>query len=176
MRKQFNRRLFIQNTILASIACSFFPAAAIKADKTEQHISSSISNLETGRVNKKEIMITGSIYDKTGVEKRNDVFMEVWHLSASSNTKEHFKRIQPNEAGEYQFVTKFPGKTIGKLPQLHFKIIAKERSYKTELSVNAYGAYISDKHWENNRQLGDNVFPNFIRNKNRDQVEFNLSV
>jgi hypothetical protein len=177
MKDQSTRRFFIRNTIMATVGFSVLPSLHLNATAQKELNSASLkSDVGIGGLSEKKLVVKGKIYDKTGTFARSNASIEVWHLSPHTKRYEYCKNIIPNTLGEYQFTTDFPEKEFGKLPRVHFKVVTKERSYKTELIVSDFGAYISDRHWELNKQLGDSVFPDFSQSKNISKIVFNLSV
>jgi hypothetical protein len=177
MKKQSTRRFFLRNTLMAAIGCSVLPSLAIEANTKEELISpASNSNLQLEGLTGKEIIVKGKIYNKTGLVTRSDASLEVWYLSPETKKYKYCKNIVLNDGGEFELATDFPAKELGKLPRLHFKVATKEKSYKTELLVNDFGAYISDKHWELNKQLGDNIFPVKTDFDSYSELQFNLSI
>ena len=169
-----NRRNFLRNTLMVSMGISVLPMQAISKD--EFYKPALNTNFRLGGLLDKGIDVKGKIFDKTGMFMQNDASIEIWYLSPVTKKFEHIKNLRPNKFGEYGFTIDFPEKELGKLPRIHFKVASQEMSYTTELIVNDFGAYISDMHWELNKQLGDDVFPDFSQNRNMNQVVFNLSV
>ena len=123
----------------------------------------------------KHLYVKGEIYDKTGTYTLSNTTIEVWHLSPESNKYKHHAKLITNNNGEYSFVTDFPNKEEGKMPRIYFKVSNNNTTYFTELLVNDFGAHITDKHWEENNQLKDNLFPVKKGTKNNSSVIFNIS-
>lgn len=169
-----NRRNFLRNTLVVSMGISVLPIQAI--NKEEFYKPALNPDFRIGGLLDKGIVVKGKIFDKTGMLTRNDAFIEVWYLSPVTKKFEYEKIIKPNRFGEYKFIMDFPEKESGKLPRIHFRVATKKRSYKTELIVNDFGAYISDKHWELNKQLGDSVFPVKTDSGIHSELQFNLSI
>ncbi|MDH5413596.1 MAG: hypothetical protein OEW87_05610, partial [Flavobacteriaceae bacterium] len=107
----------------------------------------------------KHISVKGAIYDKTGSIPLPNAKVEVWHLSPNSTKFRHRAKLKTDSTGEYQFITDFPNKEKGKTPRIFFKITTDDQSYFTELLITSSDAHITGKHWEENRQLGDKLFP-----------------
>ena len=81
-----------------------------------------------------------------------NTLLEVWHLSPNSTKFKHKAQLKTNENGEYQFITDFPNKEVGKMPRIYFKISTNNDSYFTEVSITDFGAYVSDIHWTRNNK------------------------
>jgi protocatechuate 3,4-dioxygenase beta subunit len=124
----------------------------------------------------KHLSVKGVIYDELGINSLPNAKIEVWHLSPHSNKYRHRGTFKTDSFGNYEFITDYPNKEKGKCARIYFKVSKSETSYFTELSLNDYGAYISGKHWEENNQLGEKLFPKKESFLNRSTVTFNISI
>jgi protocatechuate 3,4-dioxygenase beta subunit len=174
MKDQSTRRFFLRNVLMASVGISVLPLRA--SSKREFYSPDLKTNFKLGGLHDKSITVTGKIYDKTGLQTRSDTAIEVWYLSPVTKKFEYAKNIRTNKAGEYMFTTDFPEKELGNLARIHFKVASKERSYETELLVSDFGAYVTDKHWALNSNMGENLFPRQQSTENITELIFNLSI
>lgn len=125
----------------------------------------------------KHIRVNGKIYDHTGLKTLKDAKVEVWHLSPNSERYRHRSRLYTDASGHYSFITDLPNREYGKHYKIYFKVSNREKCYFTELSFNNTGAYISDRHWEMNHQLGDDkLFPQQNTFLNQSNITFNISL
>ena len=124
----------------------------------------------------KHISVKGTIYDKTGSITLPNVKVEVWHLSPNSSKYRHRTKLKTDSAGEYQFITDFPNKEKGKNPRIFFKISTDDQSYFTELLITNSDAHITGKHWEENRQLGDKLFPKKETSLDQSTITFHITI
>jgi len=124
----------------------------------------------------KYISIKGTIYDKKGLVSQPNTTMEVWHLSPNSNKFRHHGKMKTDSQGSYQFITNFPNKEEGKASRVYFKVSTNETTYFTELLLNDFGAHITGKHWEENNQLGDKLFPLKEGALDSSTITFNISI
>ena len=60
--------------------------------------------------------------------------------------------------------------------RLYFKISNGNTTYFTELLINDFGAYITSKHWEENNQLNDKLFPLKNGTLNFSEIQFHISI
>jgi len=132
------------------------------------------NDLRTGLFNTNSIKVTGKVYTRDGLQTIPNAKIEVWHLSPNSNKYRHRAKLKTNSAGEYNFITDFPNKEKGDA-KIYFKVSNNDTSYFTELFLNDYGAFITGKHWEENNQLRDKLFPKKDSFLGQSTCSFNIS-
>ncbi len=167
MEYRSSRRLFLFNTVLASAGLTLLPSTTLATNLTTSpclfdgyspHSEEKI-DLRTSLFSEKQLTVKGTVFDSSGSFPKANILIEVWHLSPNSSKFRHRAKLTTNNAGEYFFITDFPNKKKGTSPRIYFKISNKNTIYFTELIVTDSGAFITGKHWEENKQLGDKVFP-----------------
>ena len=89
---------------------------------------------------------------------------------------EKIGKVYVNEKGEYNILSEVPEREPGKLPRFYLRVVSPDNSYVTELITHNFGAYISDKHWTLNKQLGERVFPQQQKFADYTNLIFNLSI
>ncbi len=124
----------------------------------------------------KHVTVSGKIYDREGKKPLSSASIEVWHLSPGSTKYRHRAKIRTNEFGEYSFITDYPNKEPGKSHKIYFKVSAGATPYFTELSMNEVGVYITSKHWEENNQLENKLFPKRESFLGHSKITFNISL
>lgn len=134
------------------------------------------TDLRTSSFIGKHITVKGKIYDKSGQFSIPNTTIEVWHLSPNSSKYRHQGKMKTSSLGEYRFITDFPNREFGKMSRIYFKVSNDRTSYFTELLVNDFGANITGKHWEENNQLGNKIFPLKEGEKNSSTITFNISI
>lgn len=134
------------------------------------------SDLRTGIFNFKSIWVKGTIYEKDGITPVSNGTVEVWHLSPNSSKYRHRGKLQTDHEGKYEFITDFPNKEEGMNARIYFKVSSSKNCSYTELILNSSGPQITSKHWENNNQLGDKLFPKKIDFLNQSTIQFNISI
>lgn len=184
MKNKRSRRLFIRNVSLASLGAVYLSSApslsAFSLDKCKFHGYNPYAEYKTDlRVSKflgKHITVEGKIYCKDNLTPLDGVKMEVWHLSPNSAKYRHQAKLITNKAGEYSFITDFPGREAGKMSRIYLKISNRDSSYSTELLMNDSGAHITGEHWEENNTLGEKLFPVKEGSINASTIVFNISI
>ena len=68
------------------------------------------------------LMVSGKVYKKNNQIPMEELRLEVWHLSPNSTKYRHQAKLITNEAGEYSFITDFPGREAGKMSRIYFKL------------------------------------------------------
>jgi len=184
MKINFTRRRFIQSSALAASGITLLSSASTLSkmhiddspfegynpfteEKTDLRISKFIGN---------HITVEGSIYDAKGELPIPNAKVEVWHLSPNSGKFRHRANFKTNSKGKYKFITDYPNKEKGKSARIYFKVSKGSTSYFTDLSLNIQGANISGKHWEENNQLGKNLFPKKETILGQTVITFNISI
>lgn len=121
--------------------------------------------------------VSGKVFDADGKVPLADCVMEIWHLSPNSTKYTHKAKLRTNEFGEYYFITDQPKRELGKNYKIYFKVTKGSDSYFSELSFNNTQAFISGKHSEKNKELGNDLLApkkrNFI---NKTALVFNLKL
>jgi len=184
MKNHPSRRLFLQKTVIATTGVVLLSSSSIANTFTNSNspfdgynpYSEEKTDLRTSSFSGKHITVKGKIYDKSGLFSMPNTTVEVWHLSPDSNKYRHQGKMSTNETGEYHFITDFPNKEEGKASRVYFKVSTNETSYFTELLLNDFGAHITGKHWEENNQLGDKLFPIKDDSNNSSTITFNISI
>lgn len=183
MKSHPSRRLFLRNSAIATTGIALFSsttfANAFTIDDSPfegyNPYAEEKTDLRTSTLFGKHITVKGKIFDKTGTSPLFNATIEVWHLSPDSNKYKHQAKLTTNSSGEYSFITDFPRKEKGKMNRIYFKISNGNTTYFTELLINDFGAFITDKHWEENNQLGDKLFPKKEGSLNKATITFNIT-
>ncbi|WP_372792597.1 hypothetical protein [Lutibacter sp.] len=179
-----SRRLFLRKTAFATTGIAMLSSNSI-LNAFSLHESPFMgynayaeekTDLRTSSFSGKHITVQGKIYDKTGLFSMPNTTVEVWHLSPGSSKYRHQGKMKTNETGEYHFITDFPNKEEGKASRVYFKVSTNETTYFTELLLNDFDAHFTGKHWEENNQLGENLFPIKEGSKNSSTITFNISI
>lgn len=184
MKKTTPRRSFLGKTLMATAGLACVSSTSVLNAFTGEESPFSGYNpyaerKKDLRVNTfgKHVSVSGKIYDSKGKTPLGHTMVEVWHLSPGSAKFRHRAKLMTNEYGDYEFITDFPNREMGKHHKIYFKISKVNETYFTELSFNNFNAFISDKHWENNNQLGDKLlFPTHTTFLNRSSIKFNISL
>ena len=125
----------------------------------------------------KQVEITGQIFDTTGKNILSGAKVEFWHLSPESYEYNHRSALVTDANGNFKILTDFPNREIGKQVTIHFKVSKDINEAVTELKISDFGAYITDKHWETNRNLADNLlFPKIEKSLYKTKINFNISI
>ena len=187
MEKTTPRRAFLRKTLKASagLAC-ISSTSAIKAFGSN---ASPFMGYNPFAVEKNDlrtfpaypfgesIVVTGRIFDAVGKNPLANCMIEVWHMSPNSSKYRHRAKLHTNDKGEYFFITDKPNREMGKTYKIYFKLSQNGEAYFTELSFNNTQAFISDKHWEKNNQLGDDLlFPKKKSTQNTTKIQFNIAL
>lgn len=183
MKNHPSRRLFLRNSMFATTGIAFLSSATTLHAFTEDQTpfdgynpyAEEKTDLRTSSFFGNHLTIKGKIYDKSGAAVLPNISIEVWHLSPNSTSYKHHAKLQTNSDGEYNFITDFPNREKGKIARIYFKISDDNSTYFTELLVNDLGAHITGKHWEENKQLKENLFPIKTGDKNNASVVFNIA-
>jgi len=122
------------------------------------------------------LKVFGTVYGTDGLQVLPNARIEVWHLSPGSNKYDHKGAFSSNANGEYSFRTDMPNRKEGKMPRIFFKISNEGRVVFTELLLNSHDAFITHKHWENNRALNKRLFPVYKKKTWETEIQFNVSV
>lgn len=184
MGKTKSRRSFLGNSLKAASSLALLGATdvvhAITSDTSPFTGYNPFAPLKSDlRIDPfgKHIQVSGQIYDHKGLNTLKDAQVEVWHLSPNSERYRHRSRLYTDASGHYSFITDLPNRELGKHHKIYFKVSDKGKSYFTELSFNNTGAFISDKHWEKNHQLGEKkLFPQLKTFVNQSNITFNISL
>ena len=179
-----SRRLFLRKSAIATAGVALLSSSSIATTLTNNNspfdgynpYTEENTDLRVASFNGKHLNVKGKIYDKTGTFPLSNATIEIWHLSPNSNSYKHHAKLKTDTNGQYNFVTDFPNRENGKMPRIYFKLSNNNTIYFTELLVNDFGAHITDKHWEENNQLGDKLFPLKVGSTKSSTVEFNVSI
>ena len=184
MKKLSSRRLFLRHFAIATTGMTLLPSSSFANTFSNNESPYDGYNpyvLEKYDLRKsllfgKYLTIKGEIFNKSGKNTKPNVIVEVWHLSPNSIKEYHRGKIQTNEHGQYQFITDFPNDELRKTSKIYFKISNKGKTYFTELLLNQTGAYILDKHWSENKQLKERLFPQLENLSNSSIATFNMTI
>lgn len=184
MKTQPSRRLFLRKTAFATTGIVMISSTSIlnafSVDNSPfmgyNAYAEEKTDLRSSSFSEKYITVKGKIYDKNGLFSMPHTTIEVWHLSPNSSKYRHQGKMKTNDTGEYHFITDFPNKEEGKASRVYFKVSTNETTYFTELLLNDFGAHITGKHWEENRQLGEKLFPLKEGSKKSSTITFNISI
>ena len=184
MEKITPRRLFLSKSLMATAVVASLSSTSVLRAFTHSEspfkgynpFVEEKSDLRKNGLLSKSVTVKGRIYDSSGTLPLSNVTLEVWHLSPNSDKFRHRAKLRTNEWGEYAFITDYPNRETGRIPRIYFKVLKEQHSYFTELSFNDYGAYISGEHWEQNNQLGDQLFPEKETFLDHSDITFNISL
>ena len=184
MGKNTSRRSFLSNSVMATTGLAFFTSTdivrAFTADESPfkgynpfAPVKNDLRVYPFGR----HVKVSGKIYNDQGTKPLQNVSIEVWHLTPNSDNYKHRARLYTDESGSYSFITDLPAREMGRNYRIYFKVSDKTNCYFTELSFNNSGAYISDRHWESNNQLGEErLFPKQKVFLNQSNIAFNIAL
>lgn len=178
MKKNYLRRNFLKNSFLASGGLVLIPTI-LSASNTEFKSVKNSSNVSDIRKKLfgKQIEIIGQIFDSSGKSTLRGATIEFWHLSPNSNEMGHNGSLLTDENGCYRIVTDYPNREFGKHTTIHYKVTKGEQSSLTELKFSDLAAHITDKHWERNHLLGEELlFPKIEISLNRTKINFNFTI
>ncbi len=103
--------------------------------------------------------------------------IEFWHLSPESKEYNHRSAVVTDSSGNFKILTDFPNREVGKYTTIHFKVSKDNQEFNTELKFSDFGAYITDKHWENNNRLHPELlFPRMEKSLYKTKINFNISI
>ena len=177
-----SRRYFMRNSAIALTGLAVLTPALTSALTSENPYAGynpyaeETCDLRTGLFNSNTIAVKGTVYKKDGFTPLNNALVEVWHLSPNSTKYRHRGKFLTNDQGNYEFLTDYPNKEEGKNSRIYFKISDSGNTQYTELILASTGGHISSKHWENNKQLGEKLFPKQTQFLNKTTFQFNLSI
>ncbi|TDS14363.1 hypothetical protein DFQ03_2449 [Maribacter caenipelagi] len=184
MEKNYPRRLFLGKSLLVATGLICVPTGAIAKElgsdsapfKGYNPYTDYKTDLRTSLFGK-EVSVSGKIYDASGKTTIPNAFVEVWHLSPEKQVYKHRGKMYTDDDGKYQFITDWPNREPGKQHRIYFKISNDGKTIFTELLFSDFGAHITDKHWEQNQQLAENIrFPSFSTFLNKSTIDFNISI
>ena len=103
--------------------------------------------------------------------------MEFWHLSQSSPTGVYKKSVSVDESGRYEISTEMPHKKKNLPRKLYLRIKGQNTSYTTYLVITQNDVHMTDKHWESNNALSENMlYPRVKKEAGIRTINFNLSL
>ena len=184
MGKTTPRRSFLSKTLMASAGLALASSTSVVRAFSGNHspfkgyrpFAEKTTDLRKSLFGQ-HVEVTGQIFDAEGVKVLPNAKIEVWHLTPNSEKFEHRAVLYSDENGSYRFITDFPNREIGKYYKVYFKVSNSKTSNFTELSFNNFGAFISDKHWEKNHQLGEQLlFPTHTTFLNQSIIQFNIAL
>lgn len=183
MENLYARRNFLKNVALVTSGVAFLSSTSVlqafnnecpyegynpySEEKTDLRISTLFGN---------HITVQGKIFDKQNLKELTSATIEVWHMSPNSTKFRHQAKMNVSNNGEFNFITDFPNKEQGKYAKVYFKVSANNRVYFTELSVTKDNAFINGKHYEENKMLGNDMFPTNRLISNQQIITFNIAV
>lgn len=183
MKKTSSRRLFLHKSAIATAGVVLLSSTTFANNFTNNYspfegynpYSEEKTDLRTSTLFGKHLTVKGKIYDELGINPLSKVNIEVWHLSPNSKSYGHKAKFNTNDKGEYLFITDFPNKNYGKMPRIFFKISDSNKTYFTELLLDNANAHITDKHWTENKQLKNKLFPIKEDFQNSSTINFNIT-
>lgn len=184
MEKNYPRRLFLGKSLFVTTGLICVPTGAIAKElgsdsapfKGYNPYTDYKTDLRTSLFGK-EVSVSGKIYDASGKTTIPNALVEVWHLSPEKQVYKHRGKMFTDAEGSYQFITEWPNREPGKHHRIYFKVSSVNKIIFTELLFSDYGANITDKHWEQNQQLAENIrFPSFNTFLNKSLINFNISI
>ena len=183
MKNAISRRFFLERTTAASTGIALLSSTSLINALTKDAspfegynpYAEEKTDLRTSGFGGEHLTVKGKIFDRTGTFSVPNANVEVWHLSPNSSKIRHMAKLKTNNDGEYKFITDFPNREYGKMPRIFFKITTEDQPYYTELLITDIGAYITGKHWEENKQLKDKLFPEKETFLNHSTITFNIS-
>lgn len=183
MEDLYARRNFLKNVALATSGVALFSPAIVQAfDQVEcpfegyNPYSEEKSDLRVSTIFGNHIVVKGKVFDKNNLKELSNATVEVWHMSPNSTKFRHQAKLKSSSNGEFNFITDFPNREQGKFPKVYFKVSTDTRVYFTELSVTKDNAFINEKHFEDNKMLGDDRFPTNRLVNNQQTITFNIAV
>ncbi len=183
MKKTSSRRLFLRNSAIATTGITLLSSSGLNAFTETQNpykgynpYAENSNDFRTSTLFGDHITVKGKIYNQSGTVPISDVKVEVWHLSPDSSKYRHRGKLTTNNEGEYQFITDFPNKEYGKSAKIFYKISTKNKTYFTDLSLTKNEVFVTSKHWEENHQLGDKLFPEKVEFLDQTTITFNISI
>jgi hypothetical protein len=180
MKYSTSRRLFLAKSALLTTGLALIPSSTLTANSKEcpfegynpyADFKSDIRKQFFG----KELEVSGVLYNKDGSPVPYAV-LEIWHLSPESKKFRHRTKVRTNENGEYKLITDFPAREEAQSARVYFKISNNNKSRYSELVVSEFGGYITSTHWQENRELGDKLFPTSDKFLNKTSINFNISI
>ena len=181
-----SRRKFITNTALAiagttllnstnSFASIFKNRISIDLPKGYLEIPEFKNDLRT-KILGKTLKVSGTLFSKeTTIHTCSNALIEVWYLA--SNSKEYHRgKISTDEHGRFTFWTDFPSREEGLYPRIFFKATKDNKTALTELLLDSNHAYISHLHWEQNKELGEKLFPTHTPSVTEGEIAFNFII
>ncbi len=128
-------------------------------------------------LSEKSLKVSGTLYTSvTDLQPCANALVEVWHLSPNSIEFNHKGKITTDENGKYTFYTDFPNRKEGYKPRIFFKATAEGKTVFTELIMDTHQAHISHAHWEQNKHLGNKLFPIYMPSKTEGEIHFNFII
>lgn len=175
-----SRRIFMRKLGLASAGISIFSSTNVMNAFPKKlspfpgynPYAEYTTDMRKNAYKAKPITINGVVYDQNTLKCLANIELEVWHLSPGTNKFRHHGKLKTNAQGEYKFITDLPGRDLGRSPRIYFKILGNQNLRYTELIIGEHDAFITGKHWEQNKSLGDLMQPV----KTESQILYNLSI
>jgi protocatechuate 3,4-dioxygenase beta subunit len=184
MKEMYERRNFLKNVAMAASGVVFLSSTSILQAFNSNECpfegynpySEEKTDLRTSTLFGNHVLIKGTLFDKKNLNALSKATIEVWHLSPNSKKFRHQAKMNVSTTGEYSFITDFPNRETGKYAKVYFKITNNEKVYFTELSLSNDNAFINNKHYEENKILGDKLIPSNKIVNNQATVNFNIAV
>lgn len=181
MENLYARRNFLKKVALAGSGVAFLSSTSILQAfngndcpyEGYNPYSEEKTDLRASVFSGNHITITGKVYSKSNLNPVSNAIVEVWHLSPNSKRYRHQAKMKVNQNGEYTFITDFPNRELGRYPKVFFKITDGHKVTFTELSISNNNAYVNQKHYEENIELGNNLFPTNKTINNQQIITFN---
>ena len=184
MKNMYTKRSFLKNVAFVSTGVAFLSSTSIlnafngndcPFDGYNPY-SEEKNDLRNFFSSGNTVTVKGTIFNKSNLEELSNATIEVWHLSPNSKKYGHQAKMKVNSNGGYSFITDFPNREIGKSAKVYFKISCNNKVTFTELSMCSNFAYINNKHYTENRVLGEKMLPNNQVINGQRTIDFNIVI
>ncbi|MGB0948983.1 MAG: hypothetical protein ACPGU0_02610 [Marinirhabdus sp.] len=122
------------------------------------------------------VQVSGRIYSKSSKNPLPNATVKIWHLSPGSKKHSHHGHLLTNGVGKYSFVTDFPEKETHKAPCIYFEVSHGKKTYTTQLLMNGFGAYVTGRHWAENKLSAQKQLPSFKEKGTLTTIQFYLTL
>ncbi|KAA2216530.1 peptidase associated/transthyretin-like domain-containing protein [Maribacter flavus] len=177
MKNNQKRRNFLKGSVLASTGAMLLPTTDLFAkESSSSYPSISTADIRT-KLFGKQVEISGQVFDVSGKNPLQNAKVEFWHLSPNSKQIGHKGLLITDSEGKYLLRTDYPSREMGKHTTIHFRVSMENEELVTELKFSDFGAFITDKHWESNQELdNDLLFPQLEKSIYKTKINFNFSI
>lgn len=176
MKNNRKRRNFLKGSLLASTGAVLLPTTNLWAIKSFSPHSKSLADIRT-KLFGKQVEVSGQIFDAFGKNTVNNAKIEFWHLTPNSEEYNHRSHVLTDLNGNFKILTDFPNREFGKHTTIHFRVSKDNQETHTQLKFSDVAAFITDRHWESNRNLEDHLlFPQLEKSVYKTKINFNISI